>query len=249
MKPNAVKVATARLGTSALAVLTLMSGPVFAGDRALFDVIGYSGDSRYFAFEEFGIQDGSGFAYSNVYIVDLQNDSWVVGTPIRVQSDDETASLGQVRADVRAEAADDLTTLGIDVPGEIVALVGDGAPGNDGQSLAFGAPGYARPGDVLGDYQLQLSSFMTTATAPCQEWFSIDPMGFELTLVDSDGKRQLHRDAALPRSRGCPFTYRLYGVVLPFNNGSIDNGVAIVSVYPGGFEGPDRRFIAVPLGK
>jgi hypothetical protein len=24
--------------------------------------------------------------------------------------------------------------------------------------------------------------------------------------------------------------------------------VAIVAVYPGGFEGPDRRFIAVPLG-
>jgi hypothetical protein len=38
-------------------------------------------------------------------------------------------------------------------------------------------------------------------------------------------------------------------VVLPFGAGDIEDGVAIVSVYPGGFEGPDRRFIAVPLAR
>jgi hypothetical protein len=29
---------------------------------------------------------------------------------------------------------------------------------------------------------------------------------------------------------------------------ALDSAVAIVSVYPHGFEGPDRRFIAVPIG-
>ena len=30
-------------------------------------------------------------------------------------------------------------------------------------------------------------------------------------------------------------------------SGSVPGAVAIVSVYPFGFEGPDRRFIAVPF--
>ena len=56
--------------------------PVLAGDRAQLDLIGYSADGSYFAFEEFGVQDGSGFAYSSIYVVDLVDDSWVVGTQI-----------------------------------------------------------------------------------------------------------------------------------------------------------------------
>jgi hypothetical protein len=35
---------------------------------------------------------------------------------------------------------------------------------------------------------------------------------------------------------------------MPFMSPSIADAVAIISVYPGGFEGPDRRFLAVPLG-
>ena len=43
--------------------------------------------------------------------------------------------------------------------------------------------------------------------------------------------------------------YRIYAVVMPADFGGLQNaGVAIISTYPFGFEGPDRRFIAVPLG-
>lgn len=238
-----------RLGAACVLGLALMAAPApaLAGDRALIDFIGFSEDSRYFAFEEFGIQDGSGFAYSTIYVVDLDDDTWVVGTPIRVQADDEGQPLSQIRAEARLAAEDDIEDLGIDVPAELAALIGDGAPGNDGVRLRFGTPGY-EPGTVSGDYELQLSTFPTKAASPCTEWFSADPLGYELTIVDNGTSRLLHRDTTLPRSRGCPFTYRLYGVVLPFEAGSISNAVGIISVYPGGFEGPDRRFIAVPLG-
>ena len=233
-------------GLGALLSLTL-AGPGLAGDRAVLDVIGFSGDSRYFAFEEFGIQDGSGFAYSNIYVVDLHDDTWVVGTPIRVQADDEGQALSKIRAEAWLAAEEDIDALGIDVPAEIVALIGDGEPDNDGLSLRFGTPGFD-PGQVFGDYELQLSTFPTTAASPCQEWFAVDPLGYELTIVDGDSSRLLHRDTSLPRSRGCPFTYRLHGVVTPFQATSISDAVAIISVFPGGFEGPDRRFLAVPLG-
>lgn len=248
MTRNAAALVSARRGVASAALsLALLATPALAGDRALIDFIGFSDDSRYFAFEEFGIQDGSGFAYSSVYVIDLTSDSWVVGTPIRVQASNESTSLGQVRAQVQAEAADDIATLGIAVPVEIAALIGDGTPDTDAQALRFGAPAYD-PGAVTGDYELQLLSFDTAAAAPCREWFSVSPKGYELSIIDGDNERLLHRDTTLPRSRGCPVTYRLYGVVMPFNAGSISQAVGIVSVYPGGFEGPDRRFIAVPLG-
>ena len=249
MQPNAAQAAMARPGASlaGLVALCLLATPALAGDRALVDIIGYSENANYFAFEEFGIQDGSGFAYSNIYVVNLETDSWALGTPVRVMAQDETASLSQIRAQAQAEASETITALDIDVPAEMVALVGDGAPDADGQSLRFGVPGY-EPGAVNGDYDLRLSSFRTAAVAPCTEWFSVDPMGYELTISTDGNERLVHRDESLPRSRGCPVTYRLYGVALPFNAGSAEAAVALISVYPGGFEGPDRRFLAVPLG-
>lgn len=249
MQPNAAQAGMVRPGASlaALMALCLLATPALAGDRALIDIIGYSDDASYFAFEEFGIQDGSGFAYSNIYVVNLETDSWAVGTPIRVMAEDEAASLSQIRAQAQAQAAETIAALDIDVPAEMVALVGDGAPDADGQSLRFGVPGY-EPGAVNGDYELRLSSFATTAAAPCADWFSVDPMGYELTISADGNERLVHRDESLPRSRGCPVTYRLYGVALPFNAGSAEAAVALISVYPGGFEGPDRRFLAVPLG-
>jgi predicted secreted protein len=247
MKLNVAKAGMARLGASLLSCVLALAGPALAGDRALVDIIGYSEDAQYFAFEEFGIQDGSGFAYSSIYIVDLSNDSWVVGTPIRERADDEGLSLSQIRAEVQLQAAPHIEGFDIKRPAEYAALLGDGAPGADGRTLRFGLPGYA-PGEVSGDYELRLSTFPTTAAAPCSEWFSIDPLGYQLVIADADGERLIHRDGALPRSRGCPVTYRLHGVVLPFNAGSASDAVALISVYPGSFEGPDRRFIAVPLG-
>ncbi|SMQ85747.1 Predicted secreted protein [Devosia lucknowensis] len=245
-RPNAAVAATARLAASGIAFLALAL-PAFAGDRALIDYIGYSEDFRYFAFEEFGIQDGSGFAYSSIYVVDLSADSWVVGTPIRFQAESEETTMQSVRATVAQNAAGHFEEFRIDVPVEIAALIGDGAPNTDAKTLDFGAPGYL-PGTVSGDYSLSLKTYDTTATSPCSDWFGIDPQGYELTIADSGTQRLVHRDANLPRSRGCPTDYRIHSVVMPFGGVTLSNAVAIISVYPGGFEGPDRRFLAVPLG-
>src|SRR5690606_36499067 len=202
---------------------------------------------RYFVFEEFGIQDGSGFAYSSVYVVDLSTDSWVVGTPIRVQAESEERSLADIRAEAADQAASHVEEFGITVPAETVALIGDGVPDVDATTLLFGAPGYL-PGMVSGAYTLSLTTFETQAASACMDWFGAPPKGYELRISDVGGERLVHRDAALPRSRGCPLDYRLYGVVMPFGAASLSHAVGIVSVYPGGFEGPDRRFLAVPLG-
>ncbi|MGV8832607.1 MAG: DUF2259 domain-containing protein [Devosia sp.] len=227
-----------------LAMLVL---PAMAGDRAQINVIGYSADGSYFAFEEFGIQDGSGFAYSSVYLVDLVDDSWVIGTPFRVLAEDENMPLAEIRVAAQAKAADNIAMLGIDVPGEFVAMIGDGVPDADAKTLTFGTPGPA-VGSVTGAHTLALTQFETRAAAPCVEWFSSPAHGYQLSISNYEGNRVVHRDDSLPRSRGCPVDYRLFGVVLPFADTPLSHAVGIISVYTFGFEGPDRRFIAVPLG-
>ena len=112
MQPNVVQAATARLAASGLLAVGL-SLPAMAGDRALIDHVGFSADFRYFAFEEFGIQDGSGFAYSNIFVVDLETDSWVIGTPVRVQAESEETSLVEIRAEAARLAADHVDEFGL----------------------------------------------------------------------------------------------------------------------------------------
>lgn len=252
MQPNAVKTATARLAASFFAILAL-AVPTVAGDGAGINYLGYSPDGRYFAFEEFGIQDGSGFAYATIHILDLSADSWVKGAPIRVRTEDEAEPLAAVRDDAKAQARTLLDQYSIDEPVDILALNGDGAVGADFGRLTFGTPGYAmsEPGNVG---EVTLDTFPLTGQTPCGDYTEQPTLGFALTVTQDAAPAEVHRDTRLPTSRGCPLGYRLYGIIAPFDSFAAFNpeplatAVAIVSVYTLGFEGPDRRFIAVPLG-
>ena len=72
-----------------------------AGDVAELEILGFTEDGGVFAFEEYGVQDGSGFPYANRYYIDTSNDSFLKGTPIRVRLDDENATLDAARLQVR----------------------------------------------------------------------------------------------------------------------------------------------------
>lgn len=230
-----------------LAMLGAFVSPAFAADSALVNVIGYSQDQRYFAFEEFGIQDGSGFAYSSIYLIDLKEDRWVVGTPIRVQADSEDQTLGEVRQATADKAAPRLDDLRIDVPAHELAAIPDGTPGADGSKLTFGLPGFSGPGSTRGEFTLTLTMFEAISGAPCREWFDSAAIGYAAVMSDLGVTREVHRDSTLPRSRGCPADYRVRAIYAPFMASDISRSVAIVSVYSRGFEGLDRRFMALPL--
>jgi predicted secreted protein len=244
MTQNAVKKATALLAAS----LALVS-PALAGDRAMIEIIGYSPDYRYFAFEEFGLQDGSGFPYANIYVLDLPSDSWVKGTPVRtlIKDDSLSSTEAEARDKARAEAQSKLDELEIGESAEWIAMNGDGEPG-DGTSLKFGSPGYFY-NDPQGSYELTLETYTAEAGEDYCSGLVDEILGFALTLDDNGTERELHRDTGkLPASRGCPMAYRIHGVVARPATDAVHAGVAIISVFPYGFEGPDRRFIAIPLG-
>jgi len=222
--------------------------PALAGDRALIDFIGYSEDGQYFAFEEYGIHDGSGGTYSSIYIVDLLADKWVDGSPFTVEEGGDAADtppLAQTRAKALAKAQEKLKPLKITTPVEIMSLLGDGVPDTDGRSMVFAVPMCCGPGQ-MDDTRLSLA--LTTFPAKLDEDYctEMNPVGYSLAYNDGTATKVLHKDGdILPKSRGCTLDYRLYAVVQPFDGRG--GQVAIISSYPFGFEGPDRRFLAVPI--
>ena len=249
MKRNVVLAVTARLAASLFALLLIATAPAFAGDRALLNMLGYSDDGRYFAYEEFGEHDGAGGVYSSITIVDLKTDKWMYGSPFTVDEGgdtDETPPLSEVRAKALAKAQDKLKEVGIEVPVEILYLLGEGMANERGLSVTFSTPNCCSPGSPQDDaFTLTITPVGAKTEANCagQEQ---DVVGFQLNLTDADGKHLLHDDGdRVPKSRGCPLDYRLYAVVAPFNQ--FGPRLAIVSVYPIGFEGPDRRFMVVPI--
>lgn len=92
-----------------------------AGDYADRKILGFSPDGHYFAFEQYGVQDGSGFPYSEIFIIDAVADKWVAGTPVRKRIDDESAKLSDVRDQAIKEAGPILSRLNISEPGEHLA--------------------------------------------------------------------------------------------------------------------------------
>ncbi len=248
MTRNVVRAASARLAAS-LAALAALAAPALAGDRALIDFIGYSEDGQYFAFEEYGTQDGSGFPYSNIYVLDVAHDKWAEGTPVRVRLDDEAASQQEARAEAAGEAAPILDELGTTEPVDLIAVNADGELG-DGSYVTFGEPGYF-PNEVQGAYTLRLSTFPAEAPTDCAELMGGPANGIVLTLSGGEhAAHEIYRDGdMLPESRGCPSIYRIYAIVAPPFTVPPAAHVAIIATYPFGFEGPDRRFIAIPLSQ
>jgi len=238
MTRNAVTKATALLAAS-----LAFASPALAGDRAQFNPIGFSEDGRYFAFEEFGIQDGSGFPFSNTYIIDLPADKWVSGTPYRLRHNDETVRIGELRRLAAKDMTRSIDELGIDYPGAIIALNGDGEPDAAAYSLRFGNPGYGLE-PVKSEHLLELEVFDLASSEDCAVMDNATK-GFALKL---DGVEVSRDVGTVPKSRGCVMDYRVYAVVTTADFGGAPSPwVAIVAVYPFGFEGPDRRFLAVPL--
>lgn len=63
--------------------LILMSLSAFAGDPATFVSLGWSPDGTYYAFAQYGEQDGSGFPYADMFIVDVAKNNFVSGGVIK----------------------------------------------------------------------------------------------------------------------------------------------------------------------
>jgi predicted secreted protein len=214
----------------------------YAGDFADREIIGFSPDGSSFAFEEFGVEDGSGFPYSNTYVIDTAKDSWIDGTPIRLRDEHESRLVSDLRREAREKALDLLEQENIREPGTIVASNPATETSADPYRVSF-RPRLIVPPTSGESMVLQISEAAMPAKGCPPEMGPYK--GFSLVLTGSQGAAAIHTDSQIPESRKCPTGYAISDVVTLYPEGSSPVMAVLVSVYSLGFEGPNRRFLAV----
>ncbi|MDI6027580.1 DUF2259 domain-containing protein [Corticibacterium sp. UT-5YL-CI-8] len=227
------------------AVLLASVVPGLAGDTADLSVLGFSADGKVFAFEEYGIQDGSGFPYSNRFYVNIAEDDFVAGTPIRVLFEDETKPLYAVRAQAGEKGNAILSNQELgENPGFLAGFNAVTEVSADPYHIVVNPRPVFPPIDAnmefrLEEFSLKGPDFCDGVAGPTK--------GYRLIGIDAkdSGKTQvLHEDTSIPQSRGCANGYRIGGVQTFFTPDSKMAYAVLITVVRQGFEGPDHRWIA-----
>lgn len=240
----------------ALVCLGLLAARTHAADRPVVQAIGYSPDARYFAFEQFGIEDGSGFPFADVFVLDLQTDSWVNGTPARVKLEQESDTASPLPAHKKARelAQPVLRELHIEEPAELLAAFPGTQAVADRRRIEFdefnGALGGYAVNPPTG-FPPRWSLVLTLTDVPRPPACGSDEspvVGFRLEVDRGLGHAApVHADTSIPQSRGCPLDYDIAAVYAPATEQARDGMVALIAVYSQGFEGRNRRYLAVPI--
>lgn len=217
-----------------------------AGDVPSLDILGFSEDGGIFAFEEYGIQDGSGFPYARRFYVDTEKDRFLAGTPIRVRLDKEDAPLDAARVEARRQGEKIIADAELARhPGYVAgwnAVTEQSA--NPQVMRVLPRPIFPSPDDPL---EVRLEELSLPVESDCMG--QGDTKGFRLLRVGTTAgveTRMLHEDTAIPESRHCPLGYSVGGLLTYYPNGTAPIFVVMVAVRSVGFEGPNYNWIAVP---
>ena len=213
---------------------------------ATLNILGFSADGTVFAFEEYGVQDGSGYPYANRFYIDTARDRFLPGSPIRIRIEDEDSSVEDARAQARTAGN------GIVADAELLANPGYTAGLNpvteisaDPYRMVVNPRPVYPPIDPPLEIRLEIMDFY-----PSEDCRSIQDTtaGFRLLQINGTAggvTEVLHEDSSVPASRTCPLDYRIAGVQTLYRRNASDVVAVLVAVRSFGFEGNDYRYIAV----
>ncbi|MCB1386158.1 MAG: DUF2259 domain-containing protein [Nitratireductor sp.] len=227
-----------------LVALSALAFPALAGDYAERVILGFSDDGSRFAFEEYGQEDGSGYTYSNIYIIDTATDQWTDGSPYRARIEEDAPDVEVARQQARAQAAGALA--GIVHPGTVNATNTVLELPADSKRMAA-RPFWFSPRDGSVGLEFRLVTRHFSGEEWCVEFGG--PVGFTLLQISNtpgEATRKIHEDTSIPSSRGCPLDYHLADIVTFYPGDDQDLVVAVlILMEKRGFEGPDGRYLAV----
>jgi predicted secreted protein len=168
----------------------------------------------------------------------------VKGTPVRVVIEDEEQRLPEARRQAMAKAGPLIERLGITEPADLLLANPFTEAVPDRTRVRFGI--FHNTMDP--PYELSVATVELPLPADCTDP-DFKPYGMELSLkVLTTGKTvAIARDKSIPKSRNCPLRYDIEAVYTPSGYGNPGLQVALIGVYSRGFEGEDRRIIAVPF--
>jgi predicted secreted protein len=226
-----------------LSLLISFASTASAGDYAKQHIFGFSPDGNTFAFEQFGVQDGSGFPYADIFVIDTSSDKWIKGSPFEVLMRDERANVKWARREALTKAGNVLRQHLVTKPGRLLSS-------NTPEEF------YADPHKVIVNtngvvlsaperWIFTLEEFPIT-NRQCATYIGAPAKGFRLMAQKEGGEPlKLHEDTSIPKSRGCPLRYAISDVVAYEPVGGARVIAVLVSIFAHGFEGPNRRFLAV----
>lgn len=205
------------------------SSPIFAGDTAQFEFLGFSPDGRYAAFEMEGVQDGSGFPYAEFYVLNVEKNDYAQKPVLKrwpAQEEEGGLTLPEVKREWNKIKAPVMRKWNVQtrVQGDRVSL----------EPLQAGQWRFAHQGRM---YELFLAALVVEKN--CYE------MGLNAEILDLRIRREkketvLQKDSRLPKSRGCASGYEISHVFV------FQGFVAVaVSFRRPGFEGPDGRWMMI----
>lgn len=233
-----------RVAASLTLAAAIFATPAFAGDAAELAILGFSADGSVFAFEEYGVQDGSGFPYANRFYIETASDKFVPGTPIRVRLDDESASMADARAAAR-EQGEKITQDAMLKPGFTAGFNAITELSADPHRLAVNPRPAFPPIDQPVEFRIE-----EIALEQPENCHGLgEAVGFRLVrvgLAPGEAAQIIHEDASIPASRSCPLGYRLGAVQTFFPDSGEPVYAVLVAVRSLGFEGPNHRWIAIP---
>lgn len=166
-----------------LTILTLLiavGASLFAGDLASFINLGFSEDSRYFMFAQYGIDGESSFPYAELYTVDVHSNQYTPGGVVK-ETFTTTPQIGQdgtgAMLTLLLDTKDDAEKLDISplLTGRLVYLLVNGAEPKS--QIAF------RDFRLGSHYQVTLNQEQFGSDDAISSAFHIN-----LSVTDSDGK-------------------------------------------------------------
>jgi len=250
------------------AILMFFSLPCLSYELAQFNLIGFSADGRYLAWEEYGIQDGSGFPYCRVRIVDVVTNAVIeeesavfelsvpdieTGQDIRNFFDEYLDDREneyryweeRVKGLVRPLIADRLESLGI-LSGNLGSLVVHHPltdRTNFSSSIQF-VSGWIGPWyKASPQFELVIDQQEIPLDSGVTSDFSFLDVFLSIRIVDLDSgqSRTLLDEVGSGERTESAFTYGILSIYIYH-----DDYIAVVLYkYQNGFEGPDVRFRVV----
>ncbi|MEP1207914.1 MAG: DUF2259 domain-containing protein [Rhizobiaceae bacterium] len=263
---------SAKLAALAFCFVATVTAPQ-AAEYSTGNSLGFSSNGGHFVFEEYGIADGIGTPYVNLFAIDIVRDRWLKGTPVRLKGTEEQAialeeklanqgitNPQQIAAQFRL-AAEDLRKQAVEKAAPALKPLGTLSPADlrvhnppheftsDGQQVRFSPIGYRNQinSDLSQNvWRLEVAQKSFPASESCFGRYET-MNGFSLLLInEANGEElMLNNDNRIPKSRGCPQKYYVEQVsTYPRANNGFSLAVLMRYSLPG-FEGPDGRLLAV----
>lgn len=254
--------AAAKFGLAAIIASTACFQTATAAENLDYEIFGFSADGKYFAYEEHHSENTDGWGYSKISIIEVAKDKFAFGTPFEEQATESTASdwNDNKPKDRLAETID--KEMRMRTRKRATAAFDKMKPFQKGHTRYFASPwdfthdgSSARFSVVVFSYNLgnientkmMRLDLKNTDLGSRDNCYGGKLKGLNLVITNekTGWTKVLSKGKRVPKSRGCPLSYRIERVVSLGGLRSQGSLAIFIRYGTRGFEGIDGRTMVI----